>query len=258
MSEFLVGFTDMQEPEPVLSEAMFDEDAAAEEEEKEEGDGEQAGPGETGPNPQEVARRMDLLRQLYAKFQANHKKFGAEDKKTSKVRAQMGEEFLKLKLPAIMIDGMVRKLREVVNTIRAHERNIMDIATRVGKMPRKDFIKSFPSNETNMRWCDNEGRKKTKYAASIKNCKVEVNAEQEKLLGHERSKNVVAAGHEFGRVELRIVRQDVRRRLHQVHQHGVRPLDHLELAAHESHLRIQLAVDHVEIIAFLHGDRDVR
>jgi RNA polymerase primary sigma factor len=188
MSEFLVGFTDMQEPEPVLSEAMFDEDAApAEGEEKEEGDGEQAGPGETGPNPQEVARRMDLLRQLYAKFQANHKKFSAEDKKTTKVRAQMGEEFLKLKLPAIMIDGMVRKLREVVNTIRAHERNIMDMATRVGKMPRKDFIKSFPGNETNMRWCDNEGRKKTKYAATIKNCKAEVNVEQEKLLGHERT-----------------------------------------------------------------------
>jgi RNA polymerase primary sigma factor len=188
MSEFLVGFTDMQEPEPVLSEAMFDEDAAAaEEEEKEGADGEQAGPGETGPNPQEVARRMDLLRQLYAKFQANHKKLGADDKKTTKVRAQMGEEFLKLKLPAIMIDGMVRKLREVVNTLRAHERNIMDIATRVGKMPRKDFIKSFPGNETNMRWCDNEGRKKTKYAGTIKTCKVEINVEQEKLLGHERT-----------------------------------------------------------------------
>ena len=99
----------------------------------------------------------------------------------------MGEEFLKLKLPAIMIDGMVRKLRDVVNTVRSHERIIMDIATRKGRMPRKDFIKVFPGNESNLRWCDNEGRKKSKYAAHMKGCKPEIQAEQEKLIAHERT-----------------------------------------------------------------------
>jgi RNA polymerase primary sigma factor len=185
MSEFLVGFTDLEAPEPVPAAVLEGEEE--EEEEDDKGEAEEAGPGESGPDPAEVARRMDLLRQLYAKFQANWKKFGAPDKKTSKVRSQMAEEFLKLKLPAIMIDGMVRKLRDVVNTIRGHERAIMDIATRKGRMPRKDFLKAFPGNEANLRWCDNEGRKKTKWANHIKACKPEVQIEQEKLIGHEKT-----------------------------------------------------------------------
>ncbi len=187
MSEFLVGFTDMEVPEPVISEAILDEEAEVVEPAAEGAETEEAGPGESGPDPVEVKRRMDLLRDLYGKFQLNFKKFGAAEKKTIKVRTNMGEEFLKLKLPAIMIDGMVRKLRDVVNTVRQHERLVMDIVTKVGRMPRKDFIKSFPSNETNLRWCENEGRKKTKYAAHVKNCKNEVIAEQEKLIQHEKA-----------------------------------------------------------------------
>src|SRR5688572_7235396 len=187
MSEFLVGFTDLEVPEPPPA-PVIDPDAEVEEADPKD-ETEEAGPGESGPDPQEVARRMELLRTLYAKFQQNHKKFGAEEKKTLKVRTQMGEEFLKLKLPAIMIDGMVKKLRDVVNTLRNHERAIMDIALKGARMPRKDFLKGFPGNETNVRWVDNESRKKTatKYAHHLKNAKENIVNEQEKLIAHERT-----------------------------------------------------------------------
>jgi RNA polymerase primary sigma factor len=187
MSEFLVGFTDVEVPEPVIAAAIEQIEEEVEEEPPVAGAVEETEAVETGPDPVEVKRRMDLLREFYAKFQVNFKKFGAAEKKTIKVRTQMGEEFLKLKLPAIMIDGMVKKLRDVVNTIRNHERSIMDIALKIGRMPRKDFIKSFPGNETNLRWTDNEGRKKTKYAGHMKNTKADVIVEQEKLLLHEKA-----------------------------------------------------------------------
>jgi RNA polymerase primary sigma factor len=186
MSEFLTGFTDM---EPVVEEAITeemleDEEAVAPVAGAEEAEEETA--VDTGPDPAEVKRRMELLREYYGKFQASYRKVGPEDRKTQKVRVTMAEEFLKLKLPAIMIDGMVRKLRDVVNTLRHHERAIMDIALKKGRMPRKDFIKAFPGNETNLRWCENEGRKKTKWATHMKVCKAEVQAEQERLLQHEK------------------------------------------------------------------------
>src|SRR5690606_10126268 len=123
----------------------------------------------------------------YEKFKAAHAKVGAEDKKTLKLRKQIQEEFLKLKLPSIMIDGMVKKLREVVNTIRSHERAIMDVATRLGKMPRKDFLKAFPGKETNLRWVENEARKGAKWANSLKACKAEIQEQQERLMGHEQT-----------------------------------------------------------------------
>jgi RNA polymerase primary sigma factor len=186
MSEFLVGFTDMVEPEPEITEAMLeseDIEIAA----PVSGDDEDAEAAvDTGPDPVEVKRRMDLLRDYYVKFQSQHAKLSGTDKKVLKAHAVMAEEFLKLKLPAIMIDGMVRKLRDVVNTLRQHERNIMDISVKRGRMPRKDFIKSFPTHETDLSWCETESRKKTKYAELLKACKADIQIEQEKLIQHEK------------------------------------------------------------------------
>ncbi|PIV32742.1 MAG: RNA polymerase sigma factor RpoD [Lysobacterales bacterium CG02_land_8_20_14_3_00_62_12] len=203
MSEFLTGFYDLEAiaaaeaaaaaaAAAVLAEelllAIENGTAQAKDEDDDEeapAEAEEASPGDTGPDPAEVKRRMELFAELYEKFKAAHAKVGAEDKKTLKFRRLISDEFLKLKLPSIMIDGMVKKLREVVNTIRSHERGILDIAVRHGKMPRKEFIKVFPGKETNLRWVDNECRKNVKWAATLKNYKAEIQEHQERLLGHE-------------------------------------------------------------------------
>jgi len=190
MSEFLVGFLDLMEAAEAAAAAaeLADEEAEATAEggdETEETDSTETTPADTGPDQAEVKRRMELLRDMLGKFMAAQRKFGGDHARVQKARRTMGEEFLKLRLPAIMIDGMVKKLREVVNTLRNHERHILDLAVKRGRMPRRDFIKAFPGNETNLRWCDNEGRKSTKWASHIKALKPEVQAEQEKLIGHE-------------------------------------------------------------------------
>ncbi|MBI2398737.1 MAG: RNA polymerase sigma factor RpoD [Xanthomonadales bacterium] len=194
MSEFLTGFYDLEaaaaEAAAALTEAMLEaeEDGSAptkDVDDEADGDAEESTPGDTGPDPAEVKRRMELFGELYEKFKAAHAKVGAEDKKTLKLRKQIQDEFLKLKLPSIMIDGMVKKLREVVNTVRSHERAIMDIATRLGKMPRKEFLKAFPGKETNLRWVENEARKGTKWANALKACKAQIQEQQERLMGHE-------------------------------------------------------------------------
>ncbi len=181
MSEFLVGFTDIEPPPPPPPKVVSEEEV-----EGDDADAEEETAVDTGPDPAEVARRMNLIRDYYDKFQKTDAKYGHPDRKTLKVRKDMGEEFMKLKLPAIMIDGMVKKLREVVNAIRSHERNIMDIAVRHGKMPRKDFLRDFPGNESNLRWIENEGRRKTKYAPTLKLLRDVIVGEQEKLIGQER------------------------------------------------------------------------
>ncbi len=188
LSEVLTGFADIEVPGLEVNEPMLDaeEAAAAKDDDDESEDGEEAGPGETGPDPVEVTRRMEELRTLYGKFQKSAEKVGTEDKKTQKLRTQMAEAFLKLKLPSIMIDAIVRKLREVVSTIRGHERVIMDLCIKQAHMPRKDFIKAFPSNETNFKFADEVIRKKQKWSSSIKAHKDEILGEQEKLVAMER------------------------------------------------------------------------
>jgi RNA polymerase primary sigma factor len=185
LSEVVNGFLDLEQPGDELP-AEIDESAElAVEEEAEDGDSESA--PETGPDPAEVARRMDTLRGMYGKFQKTHAKVGPADKKTLKLRNEMAEEFMRLKLPLAQVDAFTRKLRDVVNSIKEHERRILDIATRDAKMPRKDFIKAWPGSETNTGWADEVIRRKQKWSSGIREFKDAIVAEQEKMIGIEQT-----------------------------------------------------------------------
>ncbi|MDQ6647872.1 MAG: RNA polymerase sigma factor RpoD [Pseudomonadota bacterium] len=194
LSEILAGFLDLEEAADL---ARKEKEAAAalapEPDPNDESDGdddsddeeEEAGP--TGPDPEEVKRRFELLREYYTKFQKAAPKAGSiTDKKIVKLRDQMAEEFLKLKLPSALIDGFVRKLREVVGNIRHHERVLMDIFVKQVKMPKGEFIKTFPSNEGNLEWAAELGRKRQKWSANVKTHREAIDAEQEKLASIER------------------------------------------------------------------------
>src|SRR5579884_3070253 len=187
LSEVLTGFADIEVPGLDVPAEMLEADLDAGAKDDEEEEGEEAGPGETGPDPAEVTRRMDELRALYAKFQRAADKYGTADRKTQKIRDQMAEAFLKLKLPSVMIDSFVKKLRDVVNTIRGHERVIMDICVKQAKMPRKDFLKAFTQHEVNLGFADELIRKKQKWSSAIRAHKAEILAEQEKLLALEKT-----------------------------------------------------------------------
>ena len=192
MSEVVAGFADFE----AAAELAAAEAAAAAEElgddaesEGDEDDDTEEEETETvsGPDPAEVARRMELLREHYNKFQAGHAKHGAEHRGTVKARDAMAEEFLKLKLPAVIIDEQVKKLREVVNRVRAHERRVHDILVHRVKMPRKDFLRIFPSNETNPDFVDSLLRKRQKWAPQLREYKDDVLSEQDGLVMAEKS-----------------------------------------------------------------------
>jgi len=197
MSEILAGFADMEIPAEEFGVAPPAADNASNGSDEESGDDEDEGDvssggdeesaGPSGPDPVEVARRMDVLRELYSKFQKTADKFGVADKKSQKLREKMGEEFLKLKLPSALIDGFVRKLREVVAAIRQHERVIMDVCVRQTHMPRKEFIELFPSNETNLDWTNELARKRQKWVPALKNHRDDILLEQQKLTEIERA-----------------------------------------------------------------------
>jgi RNA polymerase primary sigma factor len=191
LSEVVSGFIDpnaMNEepappPPPVEAAADADED---EDEEVAAGEDEET-TVDTGPDPAEVLRRMEVMRGLYQKFQKTHAKYGATDKKSVKLREEMAAEFLGLKLPTALVDGLVRKMRDVVNAVRTHERIIMEHCVKHGKMPRKDFLKAFPGAETNLTWVDELIRRKQKWSSSLKDYRDAVIAEQEKLIAIEQA-----------------------------------------------------------------------
>ncbi|HET8941073.1 MAG TPA: RNA polymerase sigma factor RpoD [Rudaea sp.] len=199
LSEVLTGFADLEVPGLEIAAtvgmavAANDSKDAKDSKDDDSDDGDDSDQSEdeavvdTGPDPVEVARRMEELRTLYAKFQRAAGKSGLEDKKTQKVRDQMAEAFLNLKLPSIMIDSFVRKLREVVARIRAHERVIMNLCVKQAKMPRKDFLKAFPMHEIHLGFADEMIRKKQKWSSAVRARKDDILAEQEKLIALEKA-----------------------------------------------------------------------
>ena len=196
MSEILAGFADQEipaeefgvaQPESQSASSDGDDDADNDDDSDDDSSGDEESSGPSGPDPVEVQRRMDVLRELYGKFQKTADKYGVIDKKSQKLREKMGEEFLKLKLPSALIDGFVRKLREVVAAIRQHERVIMDVCVRQAHMPRKEFIELFPSNETNLDWTNELVRKRQKWVPALKNHRDDILLEQQKLTEIERA-----------------------------------------------------------------------
>ncbi|MGE7137494.1 RNA polymerase sigma factor RpoD [Luteibacter sp. NPDC031894] len=191
LSEILAGFADLEEAADAAqaeADANVDADGNSDDEEEEvEAATEDEDTGPTGPDPEEVKRRMEELRSLHAKFQKAAPKAEINDKKVAKIREQMSEAFLNLKLPSALIDSFVRKLREVVNDIRHHERVLMDIFVKQVKMPRAEFLKSFPSNEGNLEWAAELSRKRQKWSPNIKNYREVIDGEQEKLAQIERT-----------------------------------------------------------------------
>jgi len=188
LAEIVVGFNDLIEevPEPVV--VVPADDAETEDDEEEpavEEEAEEAGP--TGPDPEEVARRMQALADSYAKFKKSYAKSGADNKAAVKLRAEMAEVFVTLKLPLALTDTLVRKLREVVQQIKDHERRVLHLSTNSAKMPRKDFIRAWEGNQTNLGWVDEVLKRKQKWSSALRDVREQIIAEQEATIAIEHA-----------------------------------------------------------------------
>ena len=118
---------------------------------------------DTGPDPEEANERIISLRKHYGKFMALTPKQRRESAKFKLLLDQMSEEFKQLKLVIPFMVRCAEALRAIVAQIRAHERVIMSICVDKAHMPRKDFITSFPENETNQSWLEGQIEGDYKY-----------------------------------------------------------------------------------------------
>jgi RNA polymerase primary sigma factor len=115
-------------------------------EDEEAADGEEENHIDTGPDPEEAARRFNDLRKAHDKAVKSLVKNGSEHKTTQRLRKQLAETLMRLKLTPKMTEALTSNLRRLVEGIRAQERQIMMLCVQKAGMPRKDFIKSFPDN----------------------------------------------------------------------------------------------------------------
>ncbi len=140
-------------PEEELADEDGEEDSEEDSEEEE----------NLGPDPELAKEIFTELRKNYEKSIAAINKYGRKHKNAIKHIDAMKEEFLKFRLLPKMFDKLSSRMRRRMTSLRTQERLIMRLSTEQGKMPRKDFIRTFPGNETNTNWIDSILGKETNY-----------------------------------------------------------------------------------------------
>ena len=171
LADIIVGFIDPNAPDviaqPQNPTKVDPAAAAAEEAEDVEGGDDEEEAADTGPDPVEAANRFASIQKLHAQCLGLLSKSGMEDPKTQKTRSKLSGEFMELKLAPKMFEALIGNLREHINEIRQLEKEIMVIAVRDAGMPRKEFITSFPRNETDERWVSKHVKAAKKWSAGL-------------------------------------------------------------------------------------------
>ena len=186
--DVIVGFIDPNAPDviaqpqnPTKVEVIAPEEKSDEEEEGEEAADSEEEAIDTGPDPAEAAARFASIAKIHAHVLGSIAKLGARDPKTLRQRKRLADEFMELRLSPRMFDALILNLRTHVAEVRQLEKEIMIIAVRDAGMPRKDFIASFPKNETNSRWLARHIKGGKKYSAPLARFKDEIERRQRKL-----------------------------------------------------------------------------
>ena len=186
LAEVIVGFNDLVEevPAPVVAEDTSD-DAEDDADEEEDGDDVEEEAGPTGPDPEEVARRMQALSDAYTAFKKAAAK--GDRKPLAKLRDDMAAVFVTLKLPLPLTDVLVKQLRDVMASIKSHERRVLNLATVTARMPRKDFIRSWEGNQTNLEWVEDALKRKQKWSSALRDVKDQIISEQQATIDIEKT-----------------------------------------------------------------------
>jgi RNA polymerase primary sigma factor len=199
LADLIVGFIDPDQGDEVAQPGNRADDKAKakakgkdaraaddEDEDEDEDDDSGAEPADTGPDPAEVKRRLQKIARQHKQVRAMLLKEGIANPKTRKARGQLTAEFMQLKLSPKLFDELSNNLRNTVTHIRNQERQVMALAVRHAGMPKKDFLASFPQNETSPDWIEKQIRAKRKHSSQLGKLRPEIERAQKKLVALER------------------------------------------------------------------------
>lgn len=191
LSEVLIGYMDPDDDgnsllEVELSPQLVGEDVQVKDKEEGEGDTDEE-EVESGPDPEEAARRFGEVAEQLLKVKRILKKYGRDAKQSITAFELLADSFMCIKLIPRQFEALVQHVRAPQAVIRTQERMIMQLCVRDARMPRADFLKLFVGNETSEEWIAKLTKGRSKYAAALKEVKEQVLECQQALIALEQS-----------------------------------------------------------------------
>jgi len=136
---------------------------------------------EKGPDPEIVRVRMEELRVQLKAALDTEEKHTRSSKESIKEYNLLGEIFAPFKLNVKQFDRLIIEVRTTNEIVRMNERAIMAICSRRCGMERKEFIKRFPGNESNLDWIVGIIEEGHPYSIKLVEYKVEILRAQRKI-----------------------------------------------------------------------------
>ena len=137
---------------------------------------------DTGPDMEEVKKRMMALQKAYAKaLKAIDAAGGIQDDTGKAEMEKVSAIFLEFKYAPAFVIALVTGLRGQVDRIRSLERQIRDLCVKQCKMPRGTFISTFQGRETDLTWLDDVAAVKKPYAENLEERRTEIELLQTRI-----------------------------------------------------------------------------
>ena len=130
----------------------LDDDEDDEEESENDDDSE----GDSGPDPEFAKIRFSELETAWNETKAIIEKYGRNSHEAKIALESLATVFMMFKFTPRLFDIISEMIRGTHDQIRANEREIMRYAIRRGRMDRTQFRTSFPGQESNPAWLDEQ------------------------------------------------------------------------------------------------------
>ncbi len=145
-----------EEVEIVKNDEKATKDVKLDDDEEEEAETEDETEGESGPDPEIARMRFTQLEDTWKVTKAAIEKHGRNSKQAEEALEAMASVFMMFKFTPRLFDIVAEMIRGTHEQIRTSEREVMRYAVRRGRMDRTQFRTSFPDQESNPAWLDEQ------------------------------------------------------------------------------------------------------
>ena len=152
--EVLEEEAEISEVEDVPSKAT--KDVKLDDDEEEESESDDDSEGESGPDPEIAKARFDELTAAWKNTRTIIEKHGRSSKEAEDALESLATVFMMFKFTPRLFDIISEMIRGTHEQIRTSEREVMRYAVRRGRMDRTQFRTSFPGQESNFAWLDEQ------------------------------------------------------------------------------------------------------
>ncbi|NNG82650.1 MULTISPECIES: RNA polymerase sigma factor RpoD [Acinetobacter Taxon 24D] len=201
LADILSGYLDPESDEEipeVLEEAeiIVEETEAAskttkdvklDDDDEEEAESDDDSEAESGPDPEIARVRFTELENAWKLTKTAIEKHGRDSKQAEEAQQALATVFMMFKFTPRLFDIISEMIRGTHEQIRTSEREVMRYAVRRGRMDRNHFRTSFPGQESNPAWLDEQiAKAPAEQKAYLEKVRPDVLAFQQKIADIEK------------------------------------------------------------------------